>query len=382
MLLSVKEFWPERLDESRPAPIVEFLESDPVTGNDRFILLEGSQEVELVTDSKLFEFLLCRVGAEGNPILLFDDLKFFNRVFPSRNSEWYQQPAAVLSNIALVNPVAIEATAGNPCVTLKLYKSPKFKLEVGQKFRLLKRYIDFNTPKIVRNFLEIDVNSRLQKPLVLRLLEEPNAVGQTRMANEEEFAKEETRIYQLYRSLSQLDIEAATPLIFTRSQRHAMRSILRRQATIIWGPPGTGKTHTLALSILYLLEIMYLHTQGTVIVWMTAVTNAAIHQFLRKFEMLMDKIRAIPHLQKDWLDEVSIVHLTSGKQSVVPPPGRLRVVAGTVWQLWKREERIHEKADILVIDEGGQMNIGTAALVIRWLKDNGRLIGISHYLSN
>ena len=52
---------------------------------------------------------------------------------------------------------------------------------------------------------------------------------------------------------------------------------------------------------------------------MTAVTNAAIEMFVNKFEFLRDRIRAIPNLNKEWLDELSVLRLTSGAQTLTLP---------------------------------------------------------------
>jgi hypothetical protein len=259
---------------------------------------------------------------------------------------------------------------------MQLYRSSKFKIVPGQKFRLLHRYVDFNTSKILRNFLEMDVASRREKGLFLRLLEDPNQVGKSAVKNQVQNAKEEARLSGLYRQLRDLGNDNAVQLVFQRSQRRAMQSILKRQATIIWGPPGTGKTHTLALSVLYLLEILYLNSSEKVVVWMTAVTNAAIEAFVNKFEFLRDRIRAIPDLNKKWLDELSILRLTAGAKPDLSKT-RLTVAAGTVWQLWNWNDKRRQTPDVIIIDEAGQMNVGTAALVLRWLDNNGRLISMS-----
>jgi hypothetical protein len=109
---------------------------------------------------------------------------------------------------------------------------------------------------------------------------------------------------------------------------------------------------------------------------MTAVTNAAIEMFVSKLEFLRARIRAIPGLNKEWLDDFSVVRLTSGTKPEIPQT-RLVVMAGTVWQLWNWNEKKKQTANVVIIDEGGQMNVGTAALAIRWLDINGRLLGNS-----
>lgn len=360
------------MESARPAPIVEFTGfADDGSWNAHFALLEGSKDIDVGGDLKLFEWILSRIDADGTPEFLFDDLSFSNLVFPVRKEKWSSQPDSVLENLAVAHPVSLDL----PTVTLQLYRSPSFKIASGQKFRLLRRLVDFNTSKILRNFLEIDVTSRTRKNFFLRLLEDPNQVGQSALPKQIENAREEARLHRLYRQLRDLGNPDAVQLVFQRSQRRVMHSILKRQVTIAWGPPGTGKTHTLALSLLYLLEILYLNSNEKVVVWMTAVTNAAIEMFVNKFAFLRDRIRAIPNLDQQWLDDLSIVRLTAGTKPEIPQT-RLSVMAGTVWQLWNWSEKKKQTVNLVIIDEGGQMNVGTAALAIRWLDVNGRLLGI------
>jgi len=367
----------ERVDSTRSAPIVEFTGfAQDGSWNAHFTILEGSRDIDVGGDMKLFEWILSRVGTDGAPEILFDDLSFFNLVFPVRRDKWSAQPDSVLENLAVAHPVSLDLST----VTLQLYRSSSFTIAPGQKFRLLRRLVDFNTSKILRNFLEIDVSSRMEKNFFLRLLEDPNQVGQGALPNRYENAREESRLHGLYRELRDLGNSDAVQLVFQRSQRRVMQSILKRQVTIAWGPPGTGKTHTLALSVLYLLEILYLNSNDRVVVWMTAVTNAAIEMFVKKFEFLRDRIRAIPNLDKRWLDALSIVRLTAGTKPDIPPT-RLTLMAGTVWQLWNWNEKKKQTANVVIIDEGGQMNVGTAALAIRWLDVHGRLLGTSLFSS-
>lgn len=322
----------------------------------------------------MFDWMVCRLDAEDMPELLFDDLKYFNTLFPARMERWSSQSESILTSIALGRPLVIDTSESKPIITMQLYRSSKFRLIPGEKFRLLRRFVDFNISKILRNFLEIDIDSRLQRNFFLDLLENPSQACGRQFENYDILRKEEAKINTMYRQLRDLGISEAVPLVFQRSQHRAMQSILKRRATVIWGPPGTGKTHTLALSLLYLLEILYFHDDRKVVVWTTAVTNAAIDTFVNKFEFLCDQIRAIQNLRKDWLEEIKVVRLTPGAK-VGLPRSRFVIAAGTVWQLWNWNESRRKSVNILIIDESGQMNVGTAALAIRWLDIDGRLIG-------
>ncbi len=68
---------------------------------------------------------------------------------------------------------------------------------------------------------------------------------------------------------------------FTPSQAEAWQAIRSQRVTAVWGPPGTGKTHFLASTILGLAEA---HAQAgkPFRVLVTAFTHAAIENLLRK----------------------------------------------------------------------------------------------------
>lgn len=370
--------WNERIDQSRPAPVLEFIGSaEQGSWSSHFKILEGGTDIDTSGNLKLFEWILCRMSTDGQAEILFDDLAYHNCFFPTAMAKWLTQSETVLENLSLAHPVTINVLNENTrTITLQLYKSLNFTPTPGDTFRLLPRYVDFNLPKILRNFLEIDVSSRSNaKSIFMKLLENPTEIGQALVGDIPAFAKEEKRLHSLYQELSRLGNLDAKQLVFQPSQRRAMQSILKRQATIIWGPPGSGKTHTLALSMVQLLEILYRTTTDKVVVWMTAITNAAIDIFLSKFRFLCDQVRSIPNLSTEWLDALTVLQIQSGAKPALPQ-SRLTLAAGTVWQLWNFNDQRRHTPTVLIIDEAGQMNVGTAALVMRWLDDNGRLIGI------
>lgn len=347
-----------------------------------FKILEGGKDIDVTGEMRLFEWMLCRLNTDGQAEILFDDLAYYNTFFPVAKDKWINQSDTVLKNLSLAHPVTINVplNTDTPTITLQLYRSSDFKLEPGDTFRLLRRYLDFTLPKILRNFLEIDVSSRTNsQSLFLRLLDNPASVGQAIAGDVSQFAREERRLYTLYHELSRLGNSDAKQLVFQPSQRRAMQSILKRQATIVWGPPGSGKTHTLALSMLQLFEILHRTTKDKVVVWMAAVTNAAIDIFLNKFQFLCDRVRSIPDLSNSWLNDLKVLRIQSGPKPALPRE-RLTLAAGTVWQLWNWIDRYRHTPNVLIIDEAGQMNVGTAALVMRWLDDNGRFIGIQSFM--
>ena len=68
---------------------------------------------------------------------------------------------------------------------------------------------------------------------------------------------------------------------FTPSQREAFQAICTQKVTAVWGPPGTGKTHFLASTILA-LDSAHAKSGQPFRVLVTAFTHAAIENLLRK----------------------------------------------------------------------------------------------------
>jgi DNA replication ATP-dependent helicase Dna2 len=62
---------------------------------------------------------------------------------------------------------------------------------------------------------------------------------------------------------------------FTPSQRQALHQVSQHRLTLVWGPPGTGKTHFLAHARVYLAEA-YWQAGDVLRIGVTAFTHAAI----------------------------------------------------------------------------------------------------------
>ncbi|KAJ3060608.1 Tripartite DNA replication factor, partial [Quaeritorhiza haematococci] len=278
-------------------------------------------------------------------------------------------------------------------------KGQNLKLERGKRYKLLPRLIDFNTKKLVTNLIEIDMDARKklnsttpsssssssssssasasQLPTFLRALRDTNQFG-TETPDDEDTLKsyrdDEARLFTLYKELTGLNPQLEG-LSLHKSQRVAFEAVMERRMTLLWGPPGHGKTHTLALSALRLIEIIGRKTLSTkpFRILVTAFTKAAITAFTKKFNALLELIRSIEGLDRgEWRDEVEVVGLVGVEESKMPNPGGLRkyaVVTGTVWSIAKYVKKFGEKVDfdMLIIDEGSQMPVAEAAIAMRAL---------------
>jgi len=69
------------------------------------------------------------------------------------------------------------------------------------------------------------------------------------------------------------------------------------------------------------------------VVFITAVTHAAIEACCGKLEHLIQVYRSIKYLPTGWLDEVKIEMVTKGNEHA-PPKGQSAIVyAGTIYQV-------------------------------------------------
>ncbi|KAI8622226.1 hypothetical protein BC830DRAFT_1090559 [Chytriomyces sp. MP71] len=269
------------------------------------------------------------------------------------------------------------------CVTLSLDIEPNcgFKFtdfEGGAKrFALMKRYVDWNTSKLVRALVETEVErlKRLQigapPPLFLRLL------GAHTGLNAEEFfvrsgpedLKEEAKLFTLFKSSYDLIDNLGSherPLHFLTSQHKAVKMAVKNTLSIVWGPPGNGKTHTLALTALRLIEINA-RLERPFYVIMTAFTHEAIDNFLEKVVelwQLRSNAMFAAMERSEWVNQVHITKLQNN--NYVLPLSNWCIFGGTVWSIWKlmdKQPATKGMFHTLIIDEGSQFLASHAALV-------------------
>ncbi|KXS08875.1 hypothetical protein M427DRAFT_50241 [Gonapodya prolifera JEL478] len=183
------------------------------------------------------------------------------------------------------------------------------------------------------------------------------------------------RINGDFRTLNQQNIPVHPPMF--DSQERAFQHIMEHQLSVIWGPPGSGKTFFLALACLRLIEMRYRSKKRGFRIAMTAFTKSAIGQFCDRFNILREQAIA-----NGWLTApVMPVHLiTNGNRQ--PPPllneNTYGVWAATVWQYskWyqKRVANCLSAFDMLVIDEGSQLNPFTTLPAFRVVAYKARIV--------
>lgn len=183
------------------------------------------------------------------------------------------------------------------------------------------------------------------------------------------------------------------------SQIRAVEHSVEKQLTIIWGPPGTGKTKTLVASI-HCLVRHAIATGAPLTILITAQTYRAL-------EEVVDGV--VEHLGSDpscpasiytchsrdrnfkefytELDHLNVTPVCLGREDKEMPdfltelqnPKSITIVAATTMQAfkfsyWLSERYVSEVFDVVIIDESSQVQVTSAISPLSTLKKNSRVI--------
>ncbi len=327
-------------------------------GGDRWRITHPDLAPDLGDDS-FTDMLLVPATDEGNRAsLLFKD-----HVWQDKWGAPKGQPLA----IAATGRVTRDADDRPLEVTLALRPSDGFpQLVNGARFHLSWRHTDWNTGRMLAELRAADADPDAR---FVRLLEDASV----RLAPRPLPARVRERALAL----------AATHRM-THSQLAAFEHVVDFATTLAWGPPGTGKTHFVALAILCLVEA---HRAAGLpyAVLVTAFTHAAIDNCLRKCADLQAELAvvrggvAIGKIGKTGLAGMSGVEIVDKDQA-----GRWlglaehTVLGGTAWGIAKAVPV--DVADLVVIDEGSQLKVPESVIPIRRLAADGRLLVAGDHL--
>lgn len=229
---------------------------------------------------------------------------------------------------------------------------------------------DYTSDQVIGRLSAIDAED---DPPLLRLLRDP--VGFCEPAGEDPGVAEAAR--RLARACG-----------MTESQQRAFEQVLGRRLTLVWGPPGTGKTAFVAKALLALGRARAEAGMATRIA-VSALTNAAI-------ENVLDAV-AREHAEQPPADDLLLAKLGEWRGLVPRPPtvrllrvsqvtgaylaGRaIAVVGGTGYRLDRLAGRgggtggAGPRFDLVVIDEASQLRATELALALTLLAPDGRLV--------
>lgn len=195
----------------------------------------------------------------------------------------------------------------------------------------------------------------------------------------------------------------ANDVTLNQSQRDALRRALERRVHLIWGPPGTGKSHTLVATIVAAL----LRARGagqSLRVLVTAFTWAAIDNLMPGVRAVAERVMPgevevfrlsssgmAPTLPEGYPEDIVLElnrHAPSAEvcalrgRLVNPGNGGLTVVGSTVGQVVNliraghpnQDRYAEELFDLVVIDEGSQLDVAHACMAVTAMADGGSVV--------
>ena len=99
---------------------------------------------------------------------------------------------------------------------------------------------------------------------------------------------------------------------------------------------GTGKTYTISLSLLRLLQVRSMSGNDTrYVIFLTAMTHAAIDAVATKLRALMSSYRECGRfgMNLDWLNRINLERVFQGSTHPAPSKDETYIFAGTVFQV-------------------------------------------------
>lgn len=242
-------------------------------------------------------------------------------------------------------------------------------------FSLRERYVDFNLAKTVAHLKQLEKHPSFS--VFEDLIRDPVTFG-----DQAPYPAVDVRLPRPCRE--HFKKFESHGLSLARSQYAAFKHLLSNRLTLLWGPPGTGKTHCLALSCIHLFEILC--REGLVPsgmhfrVLVTAFTNTAIETFTEKLNALLEQSRQHRAVSA-WANDVVVYPLHATNE--IPKKvfeAKLSVMTGSVWSVWKRcQNRKKGKLffDLLIIDEASQLLVADASIPLNCVNPRGGRVLIS-----
>ena len=258
--------------------------------------------------------------------------------------------------------IALAAVVARPqddVVRLDLKPSRLFEVpKPGDVLFLEERFTDWLSSRQVEELTELDTGDR---QWFVDLLHDPLSTR---------------RRHPLTGSVRKSTMAIAHAVGLTPSQEAALGSVADHDVQLIWGPPGTGKTHFLATTVLAMMEA---HRAAGISfhVLLTAFTHTAIDNLLTKITELQSDHRVVRGdyvIRKASTDNGAPVPTVDPKAvGGVCHQNDHVIIGSTVWQARKTGPEA-VAYDLIVIDEGSQLKVAEAAIAVRRLVAGGRLV--------
>ncbi|KAG0032942.1 hypothetical protein BGZ81_009718 [Podila clonocystis] len=272
----------------------------------------------------------------------------------------------------------------------------QLEVDVGKTFILERREYAPNLNTTLKKLVAMNTESKL----FLELIADPNKWG----LESPKFSND-VFLESILGSARQYDM--------TSSQSQAFARVIRQRLNIIWGPPGSGKTQFLAVTILRYIDIMRGLSlkgrgKGPQTIVLTALTHSAIDNLVARVLKLHETVA--PHEGYESMIRPLLIYRIGGynqaqsqREGVITMSAAdfaakhtkhedprdqdvVRIVCGTVWGIRKAAfakipALCLQNIQMLMIDEGSQLLTVDALHAIECLDpEAGRLIVAGDHL--
>ncbi|QQS52903.1 MAG: AAA family ATPase [Candidatus Competibacteraceae bacterium] len=250
-------------------------------------------------------------------------------------------------------------SAGIP-QTLQVAWSQEFSTgfaEAGQRYVMHPRFIDYNTDRVIRWLVSLD---RSGPQLLVTSLQAPSSSPCSLNTPVEK------RVAASIPSLS-----------LTPSQNKAFQALRHYESTVVWGPPGTGKTHFIGAAIAALVAAHHVE-QKPFRILVTAFTHAAIENVLKSVARTLQTCFTTTNVSVwkagEWRGDKKPESVTE-----VDPKFRNQilgqdqvVIGATVYACIKASPG--QVFNLVVIDEASQVRLSEACIPLTLRHQEGHLL--------
>ncbi|KKF99595.1 ATP-dependent helicase [Methanosarcina mazei] len=317
-------------------------------------------KVTVNVDSRLFEqnenisYLLVPEGKAGEKAqITFDDYKYRTNL---------RNPSQTNVCFAIINKkIENEKTGKLMGFFLEVsYNEGQLPFKTGDRAILHPRFTDFSSERIINRLTELD--EQLEHDFI-RLLRDPHKFAVP--------IKESN-------AFSEATQKCAVESGFTESQKRAFEHMINNRLTLIWGPPGTGKTYFLARAILNFVKAK-MEQEEKIHVAVTAFTHSAIENLLIKIQELSHELKFGSGIEIYKLKELKtgkgqeLLKVQSEYEIQDRLDSRFLILGGTVNSFNKINRKMNP-FDILIVDEASQMKPAELALGMSILGEGKRLV--------
>ena len=187
--------------------------------------------------------------------------------------------------------------------------------------------------------------------------------------------------------------------VLNPEQEQAWRAALQQPVSLIWGPPGTGKTYLLAWILIGIADAARREGRPCRIL-VSAATHRAIVNVLARTAAMRDaagldlplrivKLRGSGNAADDELEGAGVERCRDEQlPALLEGAGQEPLVIGaTVWSLWKQMKRsgngdgeeepdipIQPWFDVVVVDEASQIPVAEALIALSAIRAGGQVI--------